>query len=78
MHTSYVFAIPMKEKSVKNVVPAYLSNILANKGGNIAILSNNRTEFKNTALNEESVTYSASKEYSQTCFTPKTTQDMKT
>ena len=41
----------MKEKSAENV-QAYPSNIFAHKGGSIAILGDNGTEFKNTALNE--------------------------
>ena len=52
METSYVLTIPMKEKSAENVVQAYLSGILASKGGSIAILSENETEFKNTSLSK--------------------------
>ena len=52
LHASYVFAIPMKEKSAENVVQPYLSGILAHKGRRVAILSNNGTEFKNGILNE--------------------------
>ena len=51
MHT-YVFVLPMKEKSAENVILAYLSNIFAHKGGSIAILSNNGTDFKNTTFSE--------------------------
>ena len=47
-----VFAIPMKEKSVENVVQAHLSGICAHKGGSIAILSDNGTGLKNTTLND--------------------------
>ena len=43
LHTSYVFAAPMKKKSVKIVVQAYLSVILDHKGGSVAILSDNGT-----------------------------------
>ena len=46
VHTSYIFAVPMKEKSVENVVQAYLSGILTHKGGSVAILSDNGTELK--------------------------------
>ena len=53
LHTSYVFAVPMKEKSAKNAIQAYLSGILAHKGGSVTILSDNGTEFKNKAVNEE-------------------------
>ena len=52
LHTSYVFAVPMKENSAENVVQVYLFNILTHKGGSAAILSNNGTEFKNKMLNE--------------------------
>ena len=46
------FAVCMKEKSVENVVQAYLSGILAHKGRSVAILSDNGIEFKTKALNE--------------------------
>ena len=52
LHTSYSFAVPMKEKSAENVVQAYLSNILMQKGGSMAIVSDNGTAFKNKMLNE--------------------------
>ena len=52
MHTSYVFAVPMNEKSVGNILQAYLSGTFHHKGGSITILSNNRTELKCTVLNE--------------------------
>ena len=48
MHTSYAFTIPMKERSTKNVMQAYLSNIFAHKRASIGILG----DFKNTTLNE--------------------------
>ena len=52
LHTSYIFAVPMKEKSAENVIQAYLSSILAHKGGSVAIISDTGTEFKNKVLNE--------------------------
>ena len=52
LHISYVFTDPMKKKSAENVVQAYLSGILAHKGGNVAILSDSGTEFKIKVLNE--------------------------
>ena len=52
LHCSYVFMIPMKEILAKNVVQAYLSGILAQKGRCVAILSDNGTEFQNKVLNE--------------------------
>ena len=42
----------MKKQSAENVVKAYLSGILAHKGGSVAILNDNRTEFKNKIHNE--------------------------
>ena len=51
LHTSYVFVVPVKDKSTENVIQAYLSGILTNKGGSVAIFSNNGTEFKNKAVN---------------------------
>ena len=47
LHMSYVFAILIKEKSAENEVQAYLSGILIHKGGSVAKLSDNGTEFKN-------------------------------
>ena len=44
MHTSFVFAILMKEKSAENVVQAYLSGIFGHKRGSRAILSEDDTE----------------------------------
>ena len=49
MYTSYVLAIPMKEKSAEIVVQAYLSGKSVQIGCSIAILSDNETEFKSTA-----------------------------
>ena len=37
LHTSYMFAFLMKEKSADNAVQAYLSGILAHKSGWMAI-----------------------------------------
>ena len=47
--SAHMFTISMKEKS-ENVVQAYFSGILAHKGGNLAILSDNGTEFKNKSI----------------------------
>ena len=52
LHTLYVFTVPIREKSDENVILAYLSGILAQKGGCVAILSDNGTEFKNKVVNE--------------------------
>ena len=52
LHTSYVFAVPMKEKCAENVVQAYLSGILVHKDRGVAILGDNGTMFKNKVLTE--------------------------
>ena len=52
LHTSYVFVVPMREKSAENVVKAYLSGVVAYKAGHVPTLRYNGTEFKNKALNE--------------------------
>ena len=52
IHTFYMFAIPVKEKSAENVIQAYLSALLAHRGGSVAILSHSGTEFKNKVLNQ--------------------------
>ena len=52
LHTPYIFTVPIKKISAENIVQAYLSNILTWKGGNVAILSDNGTEFKNKMLNK--------------------------
>ena len=43
---------PNRGKSDVNVVQAYLLVILTHKGGSVAFLSDNGTEFKNKAINE--------------------------
>ena len=52
LHTSYLFIVLMKETSAENVVQAYLSGILAHKGGSVAISSDNGKEFRNKVSNE--------------------------
>ena len=42
----------MKERLAENVIQTCLSGILAHKGGGVAILSNNGTEFKYKAVND--------------------------
>ena len=42
----------MREKSAENVVQAYLLGILAHKGGSVAVLNDNGTEFKGKGLNQ--------------------------
>ena len=52
LHTSYMYVILLKEKSAENVIQAHLPGILAQKGGSVAIPSDNGTEFKNQVLSE--------------------------
>ena len=52
LHMYFVFALLTKEKSAESVVQAYLSGIPANKGGNVAILVDNGTDFQYKVLNE--------------------------
>ena len=40
----------MKEKSAENAIHAYLSGILAHKGGSVTILNDSRAEFKNKVI----------------------------
>ena len=51
LHTSYVFDVPMKEKSDENAVQTYRPDILVHKRG-VTILSDNGTEFRNKGLNQ--------------------------
>ena len=78
MHTSCVFAIPMKEKSAENVVQAYLSGIFTHRGGTIAILSDSGTELKkNQTVLNEACNSLTSKNYLQTCFIPRQLKNKK-
>ena len=52
LHTSYMFMIPIKDKSTENSVQAYLSGKLANKGRSVVILSDKGTESKSRVQNE--------------------------
>ena len=49
---SCIFAVPMMEKSAENIVQAYLSGMLAHRGGSVAILSDNGTKMTKKVLNE--------------------------
>ena len=51
LYTSFIFAVPMKEISTTNEVQTYLFNIFIHKGGSVATLNDNGTEFKNKMLN---------------------------
>ena len=53
MHADIICVHPTNErKLLENVAQVYLLGTLTHKGGSIAILSDNGTEFKNTILNE--------------------------
>ena len=47
MLMGYVFRIPLKTKTAKEVLQAYIDNVYSKFGGSIKILSDNGTEFKN-------------------------------
>ena len=43
----YIFCVPLKTKTTKKVIQAYIDNIYSKFGGSMKILSDNGTEFKN-------------------------------
>ena len=47
MLTGYVFCIPLKTKTMEEVIQAYINNVYSKFGGSVKILSDNGTEFKN-------------------------------
>ena len=47
MLMGYVFCIPLKTKTAKEVLQAYIDNVYSKCGGSMKILSDNGTEFKN-------------------------------
>ena len=47
MLTGYIFCIPLRTKTIEEVIQAYIDNIYSKFGGSIKILSDNGTEFKN-------------------------------
>ena len=47
MLTGYIFCIPLKTKTTKEVIQAYIDNIYSKFGGSMKILSDNGTELKN-------------------------------
>ena len=49
--TSYVFAVPMPDKTAESVVEAYLSGILCRARASMVCLSNNGSELKNNQMN---------------------------
>ena len=78
MH-AHIICVPHvhEKKSAKHFMQAYVSGIFADKGGSIAILSENGTEVK-TLHSVRNVTNSASKEYFQMHFIPRANQESKT
>ena len=75
-HKSYVFSVPMKEKSAENIMHGCLSGMFSHKAGSIAILSDNGTEVKNTTFNEANDQLSIKRVFSNQ-FHPKGTQEPK-
>ena len=55
MHTSNVFCIPLKTKTAKEVVQAYLHQVYSKFGGSENFLSDNGTEFKNKLFKEVAI-----------------------
>ena len=47
MVTGYVFSVPLKTKTAKKVIQAYIDNVYSKFGGSLKMLSDNSTEFKN-------------------------------
>ena len=47
MLTGYVFCVPLKAKTVEEVIQADIDNIYSKFGGSLKMLSDNGTEFKN-------------------------------
>ena len=47
MLTGYVFCVPLKTKTAKEVIQAYIDNAYSKFGGSLKMLSHNGTEFKN-------------------------------
>ena len=50
LHMSFIFAIPLKEKSAQHIVHVYLTGILAKAGGSCSILLDKGPEFYNKSL----------------------------
>ena len=51
LHSSFLFAIPMKSKSADDVIHVYIESILPQIGPSRFILTDNGTEFKNDTMN---------------------------
>ena len=52
MLTGFTWCVPLKTKTVEEVVKAYMDHIYCNFGGSIKILTDNGTEFKNKLFKE--------------------------
>ena len=46
MLTGYVFCVPLKTKTVEEVIQAYINKVYSKFGGSMKILSDNGTKFK--------------------------------
>ena len=52
MLTGYVFCVPLKTKTVEEVIQAYIDQVYSKFGGSLKILSDNGTEFENKLFEE--------------------------
>ena len=52
MLTGFTWCVPLKTKTVEEVMKAYMDHIYSNFGGSIKILTDNGTEFKNKLSKE--------------------------
>ena len=52
MLTGFTWCVPLKTKTVEEVMKAYMDHIYSNVGGSIKILMDNETEFKNKLFKE--------------------------
>ena len=52
MLTGFTWCVPLKTKTVEEVMKAYMDHIYSNFGGSIKILTDNGTEFKNKLFKE--------------------------
>ena len=52
MLTGFTWCVPLKTKTVEEISKAYMDHIYSNFGGNIKILMENGTEFKNKLFKE--------------------------
>ena len=54
MHFSYIFCIPLKNKTAQEVIQTYMRHVYSKFGGSEKILSDNGAEFKNKLFEEVS------------------------